>query len=259
MIRCLAADDEQPALDLLEDNIQQVPYLHLVKTCRNAFEVMDILNKEPIDLVFLDIQMPGLTGIQFVNTLTERKPMVIFVTAYERFAVESYKVQAVDYLVKPVATERFIQACNRAKELFDLKNATIEPQNMAQMRHQVTQSVMAQNALTETMTEGGDFLFVNVEYSLVKVRFSDIQYISGLKDYIKIHLKNQEKPLLTAMNLKAIEEKLPQKQFIRVHKSFIVGFDHVEIIRNGFVIIEKEAIPIGDNFREKLMHLVLKK
>ncbi len=241
-MRCLAVDDERPALELLEDNIRQVPFLDLVGCCRNAFSVLEIMGVEKIDLIFLDIQMPGLTGMQFVNSLTTAKPMIIFVTAYDHFAIESYNLQAVDYLVKPVAFDRFIQACNRAKELFDIKNKLLQMSTATPQNAQNTEGVQA------------DHFFINHEYSLLKIRFDDILFVSGLKDYVKIHLKN--KTVLTAMNLKAMEERLPQKRFIRVHKSYIVSLTHIESIRNGYIIIGKEAIPLSENYKAPFMALI---
>src|ERR1700730_5079298 len=153
MLRCIAVDDEPLALDLLEDNICQVPYLDLIAKCKNALEAIDILRTEPIDLIFLDIQMPGLTGLQFIQTLT-RKPMIIMITAYEKYALEGFNLDVVDYLVKPTPFERFLKSCNKALELHKLK----------------TQSLTGSpSAETET-----DHLFVNAEYSLVKVVLDDI-------------------------------------------------------------------------------------
>src|SRR6185312_7699942 len=165
MMQCIAVDDEKLVLDLLIDNIRQVPYLQLVKACRNAMEAIEVLQKEKVDLIFLDIQMPRLSGLQLIQTL-QQPPMVILVTAYEQYALEGYNLNVVDYLLKPVSFERFLKACNKAKELFDLKK---------------DKSVTPKEELP-------DHIFVNVEYTLVKILFSDILFIEGLKDYIKIHL-----------------------------------------------------------------------
>src|ERR1700712_383416 len=166
MIRCIAIDDEPLALELLQDNISKVPFLELVAACDNAMDAMKILQQQPVDLIFLDIQMPGLTGLQFIQTLKE-KPMFILVTAYEKYALEGFELDVVDYLVKPVPLQRFIKACNKANELFQLK-------------------AKPKQAIAEN---NPDYFFVNVDYSLLKVVFDDITYIEGLKDYIKIHLK----------------------------------------------------------------------
>src|SRR5882724_11980350 len=158
MLRCIAVDDEPLALDLLEDNIRQIPYLQLEAKCKNAIEAIEILRRENIDLVFLDIQMPGLTGLQFIQSLTQ-KPMIILVTAYEKFALEGFNLDVIDYLVKPVSLDRFIKACNKALELHNLRTRKIE-----------SPAVFP------------EYFFVNVEYSLIKIEFSDIQWIEGLKD-----------------------------------------------------------------------------
>jgi DNA-binding LytR/AlgR family response regulator len=227
MIRCIAVDDEKLVLDLLVDNISQVPYLHLVKACRNAMEAIEVLSTEKIDLIFLDIQMPKLGGLQLIQTL-QHPPMIILVTAYESYALEGYALNVVDYLLKPVSFERFLKACNKAKEL-------------SQPSHHLSQPP--------------DHLFVNVEYTLVRISLADILFVEGLKDYLKIHLASSPKPILTKMSLKAMEEKLPAGKFIRVHKSFIVALDKVTIIKRDFVCIGDQEIPVSDFYKENLSRL----
>jgi DNA-binding LytR/AlgR family response regulator len=229
MIRCLIVDDEPLALDLLEDNIRMVPILQLVKRCRNAFEALEVLQKEAIDLIFLDIQMPGITGIQFLQSLP-KAPMIILVTAYDKFALEGFNLDVLDYLVKPVATERFLKAANKAVELYQLKNKSV---------------------VSETTPEQ-EYLFVNADYNLVKVVINDITHVEGLKDYIKIHLCNAPRPVITRMSLKAIEEKLPSRNFIRVHKSFIVSMDKMLSIRNNRIKLENAEVPVSEFYRDNL-------
>ena len=232
MIRCLAIDDETLALDLLEDNIRQIPFLHLVKRCKNAYEAIAILQNEEIDLIFVDIQMPGLTGIQLLNSL-QVKPMVIFITAYEKYAIESFNLDVMDYLLKPVPFERFLKAANKALEYYNLKQKQIQQPNTA-----------------------NDFLFVNAEYSLVKIIINDITHIEGLKDYIKIHLNTSTKAVITRMNLKAIEEKLPSNKFIRVHKSFIISIDKITSVRKNRILIKETEIPLSDFYRDNLFKII---
>ena len=227
MLRCLAIDDEPLALELLEDNISTVPFLKLVASCSNPFEAMEVLKKEEVDLIFLDIQMPGLTGLQFIQTLA-KKPLFILITAYEKYALDSYNFDVVDYLVKPVPLERFIKACNKAWELFQLKNKGVE-------------------SVKETAP---DYIFVNVEYSLVKVVLSNIMWIEGLKDYIKIHLHNTTRFIVTRMNMKDIEEQLPPAKFLRIHKSYIVAVDYITAIRKTSVFIGETELPVSDHYRE---------
>ena len=232
MLRCIAVDDEPLALELLEDNISQVPYLELVAKCSNAMEAMKVLEKEQVDLLFLDIQMPGLTGLQFIQSMRE-KPMIILITAYEKYALDGFNLDVIDYLVKPVPLDRFIKACNKAKELYELrqKPKVKEP---------------------ETKSE---YLFVNVDYSLVKVNFADIKYVEGLKDYIKIHVKNSTRAIITRMPMKTIEEELPVDKFIRIHKSYIVSKDHITAIRKNSIFIDEMELPVGENFRDSVLNI----
>src|SRR6185295_8194382 len=234
MLRCLAIDDEPLALELLEDNISQVPYLGLEGKCNNALEALKFLQEHTVDLIFLDIQMPGLTGLQFIQSLTQ-KPMIILVTAYEKFALEGFNLDVIDYLVKPVPLDRFIKACNKAWELHNLR-----------LRK------------TESSSIEPEFLFVNVEYSLLKVEFADILWIEGLKDYIRIYLRSSSKPVITRMSMKAIEEELPASKFIRTHKSFIVSVSAITSVRKNSIFIGAEEIPVGDNYKDAVNTLINK-
>ena len=229
MIRCIAIDDEPLALELLEDNISKVPYLQLVAQCDNAIEAMKILQLQPVDLIFLDIQMPGLTGLQFIQSMTER-PMIILITAYEKYALDGFNLDVVDYLVKPVSLDRFVKACNKANELYQLK---LKPK----------ESAVASNSNAE-------YFFVNVDYSLLKVVFNDIVYIEGLKDYIKIHLKSSSKAIITRLSMKSLEEQLPGSQFVRIHKSYIVSVKHITALKKSSVFIDAIELPVSDNYRD---------
>jgi DNA-binding LytR/AlgR family response regulator len=231
MIRCLAIDDEALALDLLEDNIRMVPALELVKRCKNAFEALEILQKEPIDLIFLDIQMPGLTGIQLLKGLTQR-PMVILITAYEKFALEGFELDVIDYLLKPVPFERFLKAANKAIEMKRLKT-------------QIPPAV-----------PDNDYLFVNADYNLIKIVIADITHVEGLKDYIKIHLSTSPKPVITRMSLKGIEEKLNPRKFVRVHKSFIISVDKMLSVRNNLIKLPNAEVPVSEFYRDDLFKLI---
>ena len=226
-MNCIAVDDEPLALKLLQDNISKVPFLKLVAVCNDAFEAMKALQENKIDLVFIDIQMPGLTGLQFIGSL-ENKPLVIFITAYKQYALESYDLSVVDYLLKPVPLERFIKACNRAKELHELK---------AIKHHNAVQSSV-------------EYFFLNVDYSQVKVMFEDIVCIEGLGDYIKINLKSTKKPLIVRTSLKAIEHELPSNKFLRFHKSWIVAISEISAVRKNSLFIKEIELPIGETFRE---------
>ena len=235
MLRCLAIDDEPLALELLEDNIKQVPFLELAGKCSNALEAMKLLKEQTVDLIFLDIQMPGLTGLQFIQSLTQR-PMIILVTAYEKFALQGFDLDVIDYLVKPVPLDRFIKACNKAWELYGLRTKPADT--------------------TEAVAP--DYFFVNVEYSLLKVEFADILWIEGLKDYIKINLKSSSKPVITRMSMKSLEDQLPPSKFMRIHKSYIISIASITSIRKNSLFIGPAEFPVGDNYKDALTLLVNK-
>ncbi|WP_212002020.1 LytTR family DNA-binding domain-containing protein [Chitinophaga sp. HK235] len=230
MMRCIAVDDEQLVRELLEDNIRQIPFLQLVATCKNALEAMEVLQKESVDLIFLDIQMPRLSGLQFLQSL-QHPPLVILVTAYEKYALEGYNLQVVDYLLKPFSFERFLKACNRANELFRLQQTP---------------------APVKTLTD----FFVNVEYTQVKIVVEDIEYIEGLKDYIKIYLSSSPKPILTRMTMKAIMEKLPAEAFVRTHKSYLVAVKKITAVKRDLVCVGEKEIPVSDFFKENINRIV---
>ena len=232
MIKCLAIDDEPLALELLEDNISKVPFLQLVAACDSVMDAMKIMQNESIDLIFLDIQMPGLTGLQFIESMTE-KPMIILITAYKQYALEGYNLDVLDYLVKPVSLDRFIKACNKAKQLFELRSGR-------------------KNGISSAKTE---YIFVNADYKLIKITLTDIIYIEGLKDYIKIHLKSTQHPIVTRMPVKTIEEELPSEQFIRIHKSYIVSVSFITAIRKSSVFLDSLELPLSDTYRDAVSAL----
>ncbi len=230
MLKCIAIDDEPLALELLEDNISKVPYLQLVASCSNPLQAMQVLQNEQVDLIFLDIQMPGLTGLQFIQAV-QQKPMFILITAYEKYALDGFNLDVVDYLVKPVALERFIKACNKAWELHQLKTKKF------------------------STDEPPSYFFINADYSLVKVVFNDIMWVEGFKDYLKIHLKSSTKPLVARLTMKAIEEQLPDSMFVRVQKSFIVSKEYITSIRKNSVFINEVEIPVGDIYKDVITTL----
>ncbi|MEZ4902655.1 MAG: response regulator transcription factor [Spirosomataceae bacterium] len=222
-LRCIAVDDEPLALELLEDNIAQVPFLELVGSCQDAFEAMDLLHEQSADLIFLDIQMPGITGVQFLKSLQGQNntPMVVFITAYEQYAIEGFDLDVVDYLLKPVPFERFLKAANKAFELFKLRQQT-------------------------PIDSAVNHFFVNANYALVKIRFDEIMYIEGLKDYVKIYISSARHPVITGMTLK-IEQKLPSQSFMRILKSYIISLDKIQSVRNLKIHIGEAIIPNGES------------
>lgn len=231
MLNCIAVDDEKLVLNLLADNIRQVPFLNLVATCRNALEAAEVLQKEQVDLIFLDIQMPGLSGLQFLHSLN-RPPMVIFVTAYKDYAFEGFNLNAIDYLLKPVSFERFLKACNKAHEWYNLhqKQAPLPPVR--------------------------DSFFVYVEYNLVKVIIDEILYIEAMKDYVKIFITSSSKPVITKASLKGMEEKLAGHRFVRIHKSYIASADKITAIKRDLVCIGKVELPLSESYKGEVDRLI---
>lgn len=227
MLRCIAIDDEPLALELLEDNISKIPFLELMASCESAFAAMKVLEKEKVDLIFLDIQMPGFTGLQFLQSLPQ-KPMAILVTAYEKYALEGFALDVVDYLMKPVAMDRFVKACNKARELHEL-------------RQQASRGIAP-----------AEYMFVNADYSQVKLVFNDITWIEAMKDYLKVHLSSTPKPLLIRMPMKDMEEQLPAHQFVRIHRSFIVSKKHITAVRKSSVFLGETELPVSANYPDAL-------
>lgn len=227
-MRCIIVDDEPLVRELVEDNLSQVPFLEMVTSCKSALDALDVLQKQKVDLIFLDIQMPRLNGLHFLQSL-DHAPLVIIISAYEKYAVEGFNLQVADYILKPFSFDRFLKACNRAAELFRVKSAA--------------------NSL-ET-GKNYDF-FVNVEYSHVKIIAADILYIESCKDYIKVYLSSAIKPVITRMSLRTIETKLPAGAFIRTHKSFLVAISKITTIKRDVVCIGKTEIPVSETFRENI-------
>ncbi len=231
MLRCIAIDDEPLALQLLADNISKVPYLELIACCEDAFSAIKIIQEKEIDLVFIDIQMPGLTGLQFIESLSH-KPMFIIITAYKQYALEGFTLDVVDYLLKPVPVERFIKACNKAQDLFLLKNKNDNTSNHP------------------------EYMFVNVGYSMLKVMFNDILYIEGMKDYIKINLKSTPKAVVVRMGIKAMKEQLPENAFIQIHRSFIVSIDSITAFRKNSIFINDKELLVSDTYKDQLQKIL---
>ena len=246
MLRCIAVDDEPLALGLLADNISKVPFLELVAQCGDAFEATRALQEKEVDLIFMDIQMPGLTGLQFIQSLA-RRPMVILVTAYKKFAPEGFDLDVVDYLIKPVSMDRFLKACYKAQELHQLKTAAAHGNTVPAPGSPAAPAAPAANA--------PEFFFVNVDYSLVKVLFADIIWVEGSGDYVKVHLLSTPKPLLVRMSGKLLEAELPADKFLRIHKSYIVAIASITAVRKNSVFIKEMELPVGETYRDTLRQL----
>lgn len=236
MIKVLIIDDEPLAQDVIETYVQKIPDLQLIGTCKNAIEASVLLNKEMVDLIFLDIQMPQLNGIDFLKSLT-KKPLVIITTAFSDYAVEGFELNVVDYLLKPISFNRFLLAINR---IIDSKNSSNAEESQKESSH------------TES------YFFVKADKKMVKINHKDILYIEGLKDYVIIKLAKSR--LVTLQTMKSLEDKLPDKIFKRIHRSYIVNLDKLEaIVGNTVEVKEGEQqvkLPIGKNYKEELIALI---
>ncbi|EDM37475.1 two-component response regulator [Pedobacter sp. BAL39] len=239
-LKCIAVDDEPLALDIIEDYVSKVPFLELVKRTENAIEALQMVQAGGIDLVFLDIQMPELTGIQFLK-IANNKASYILTTAYSQYALESYDLNVSDYLLKPIAFDRFYKA---VEKVHNQQQKTAEPVAVAT---QVPATPVAQSAAPANTIQ--DFIFVKTEHKIQKIQLDDILYIEGLKDYISIYTKTER--VITLQNMKKMDETLPDGQFIRVHKSYIIALDKIESIERSRISICGKVIPIGDTYRDE--------
>ena len=229
-IRCAVVDDEPLALGLIASYVKKTPFLELTGTYSSAVQAMHELPSHPADLLFLDIQMPELNGLDF-SRMVNPGTRIVFTTAFEQYAIDGYRVNALDYLQKPISYAEFLQAANKALEWFKLLDG--------------------QKEKAEDDTES---IFVKSEYKLVRVELGKILYIEGLKDYVKIYEEDADKPLLSLMSMKALEESLPPARFIRVHRSFIVQKSKIRAVEhNRIVMLDQRVIPIGDSYREKFL------
>jgi len=231
-LRTIAIDDEPLALRLVSDYIEKTPFLELSGAFDNPLDAIDFLSTQSIDLVFVDIQMPDLTGIEFVRTL-ERAPKIIFTTAYEKYALEGFKLNALDYLLKPFSYEEFLKAAQKARKQTELETAA-----------------------PQLIEANSQFLFLKSEYKIRRINFNDILYIEGLKDYIKVFTIGEDKPVLSLSSMKALEQKLPEDKFMRVHRSFIVNLDRIETIERSRIIFGKVYIPVSDQYKDKFQEFL---
>ena len=231
-IKCIAIDDEPLALKQISSYIDKTPFLEVAGLFRSAFEAMEYLSNNQVDLMFVDINMPDLSGMDFVKSLVQ-KPQIIFTTAYSEYAIEGFKVDALDYILKPVSYASFLKAANKAKTWFELNQKQEESVQTTQ-----------------------DSLFVKSEYKMVRIFLSEIKYIESSNEYIQIHLENGA-PVSTLIRLKVMEEQLPKEKFMRVHRSFIVNLDKVKVIeRNRIVFDGNVYIPVGEQYKESFQAFV---
>ena len=226
-LKTIAIDDEPLALRLVSDYISKTPFLELTGAFDNPLDAIDFLSAQSVDLIFVDIQMPDLTGIEFARSL-ENAPKIIFTTAYEKYALEGFKLNAIDYLLKPFSYEEFLKAAQKARKQSELE-ANVMP----------------------SIEANSQFLFLKSEYKIRRINFNDILYIEGLKDYIKVYTTGEDKPVLSLNSIKALEQKLPEDQFMRVHRSFIVNLNKIDTIERSRIIFGKTYIPVSDQYKDK--------
>lgn len=233
-IKCLAIDDEPLALSQIGAYIKKTPFLELVALSKSALDALELMTTNRIDLVFVDINMPDLSGMDFVKSLKE-KPGIIFTTAYSEYAVEGFKVEAIDYLLKPIGYEDFLKSALKAKVVFESKEHSFS-----------------------TAKSNDDHLFVKSDYKIMRIELSEIKFIESMHEYVKIHLAN-EKPVMTLISLKAIEEQLPKERFMRVHRSFIVNKEKIKVVERNRIIFDNNIyIPVSDQYKSAFQDFINK-
>jgi two-component system, LytTR family, response regulator LytT len=232
MINTIAIDDEPLALTLVEGYIKRTPFLNLAGTFDNPLSAMEFLETNSVDLIFVDIQMPDLSGTEFVRSLMP-KSKVVFTTAFKQYALEGFRLQALDYLLKPFGYEEFLASAQKAQRLIELEEKGIP--------------------ILET---NDTFLFLKSEYKIRRINFDDILFIEGMKDYVKVFLRNEQKPVLSINSLKTMELKLPPSRFMRVHRSFIVNLERVNTIERNRIVFGPVYIPISDQYKEKFQRFL---
>lgn len=242
ILNCVAIDDEPLALELVGKFIEQTAFLKLTGKFSNAIEALSFINQQEVQLIFMDIQMPDLSGMELARVLDGKKKSdqtrIIFATAYHQFAIEGYKVDALDYLLKPYSYEEFLNAATKAFAYFERLNKE------------------GKSEIKEAEKLNPDYIFLKVEYQLVKVQLKDIAYVEAYKDYVKVHLISKPNPILSLTSLKSMEELLPADQFMRVHRSFIVGLDHIESVSKNVINIGNQSIAVGDNYKESFLEFM---
>ena len=234
MIRCIAIDDEPLALKQIESYIDKTPFLEKIAVCESALQAMQVIQEQPVDLMFVDINMPDLSGMDFVKSI-DNPPKIIFTTAYSEYAVEGFRVDAVDYLLKPISYPDFLRSANKAKSWFD---------NRAEKEIQIDSNEQ--------------FLYIKSEYKILRINHSDIKYVEGMREYVKIHLVNQ-KPVMSLISMKKLEEFLPEAKFMRVHRSYIVNLDKITTIERSRIIFDGDVyIPVSEQYSQRFQEYLNK-
>lgn len=239
-MNCIIIDDEPMAIKVIESYCDSIDSVTVLGTFTNALEAIDFIKSHSVDLIFSDIEMPHITGIDFMKTLENNKPIFIFTTAYPEYALEGFELNAIDYLVKPIPFPRFIKAIQRVKQQLKLIESN--------------KSTQSPNSVKKVELED-DFVFIKSEFDNIKILINDIKYVQGLKDYLKIFTQNSS-PILTLMNFKDFQAKLPGTLFMRIHRSYIVNISKIDLIQRNKVIIDEERIPIGENYKESFFERI---
>ena len=230
-LHCIAIDDEPLALKQMCSYVEKTPFLELTAACKDGFEAMEKIRKFNPDLLFADINMPGLSGLELVRSL-ERPPLVVFTTAYSEYALEGFRADAIDYLLKPISYPDFLKAANKALKMCDVKQQS-----------------------GETLTGNDEGLFVKSDYRIVRIRFNEIKYIEGMREYVCIHTTDDK--IMTLLSMKALEEKLPPHQFMRIHRSFIVNLSKINVIERNRIVFDKDVyVPVSEQYREAFQEWV---
>lgn len=232
MIRTIAIDDEPLALQLVKSYVVRTPFLTLEGAFENPLDAIDFIEKNDVDLIFLDIQMPDITGTELARVISNG-PKIIFTTAYEKYAIEGFRLEAIDYLLKPFSYAEFLKAAKKAEKLISMEIRELP-------------SLEIKN----------DFLFLKSDYKIRRINFDEIHYIEGLKDYVKVYLTGEKHPVLSLATLKALESKLPPDKFMRVHRSFIVNLDTVKIIERNRIVFGEVRIPVTDQYKENFQRFI---
>lgn len=238
ILNCALVDDEPLALDLLETYVRKTPFLNLIGKCSSAVAAMKELQEKTVDLLFLDIQMPELSGLEY-SKMVNPETRIVFTTAFGQYALDGYRVNALDYLLKPISYKDFLEAANKALSWFEMKENASAVGNVVKVED--------------------DCIYVKSDYKLVQIKLKDILYVEGLKDYVKIYIENEPKAILSLMSMKAMEERLPSSHFIRVHRSFIVQKNKIKIIDRGRIVFGKEYIPVSDSYKQELQNYLNEK
>lgn len=242
MIKVLAIDDEPLALRQLATYIQKIPFFELVAQCRSALEAREVMGQEVVDALFCDINMPDLSGMDFVRQL-EVRPLIVFTTAYSEYAIDGYKVDAVDYLLKPFGLNDFQRAANKVREQWELRHSRYEVQAASD---------------TSPAPAEDDTLFVKTDYKMVRLRIGDIRYVEGMSEYLRIYLEGQPKPVITLLSMKKLEERLPD-YFMRIHRSYIINLKKIEEVNKTRVVLDKDtSLPVGDLYKEQFAEYLSK-